>query len=317
MVDYLPDHSVVFFGHGPRIDPDAFELICEFPAPEVFAWSYKAPAELEHFCRANSVPLTFVEDGFLRSVGLGADRTRPHSLVFDRKGMHFDRSRPSELEHLLMTADLQADGSTLATAELVEKLIVSRGLSKYVFPLARGRISDLQLGGFRERVLVLGQVEDDLSIQYGANDVLTGNGLVQLARAENPRAAILYRPHPESLAFPKPHYSKPADVASISTILGPEYPIGDCIAAADTVYTITSLAGFEAVLHRKRVVTLGGPFYASWGFTEDRAPVVRRTRQRTAREVLAAAYCIYPRYFDPDSGRPSEVNAAIYSLMAT
>ena len=37
--------------------------------------------------------------------------------------------------------------------------------------------------------------------------------------------------------------------------------------------TMTSLAGFEALLRGKPVTTHGQPFYAGWGLTEDICPV--------------------------------------------
>ena len=302
MVDYLQDHNVVFFGNSPAIDPRSFDAILDFPEPEVFAWSYQFPPELQEFCAANGLALTFVEDGFLRSVGLGVERSRPLSLVFDRKSMHFDRARPSQLEELLQSVDLSADTELLDVAERLQVLIASRGLSKYVLAGTRARIADLGLSPSREKILVLGQVDDDLSIRYGASRPWTSNQLVKFVRDHHPVAEILYRPHPHSLASPKPHYSKPDEVASLCHVVGPEFPLHDCIAVADSVYTITSLAGFEAAVHGKHVITMGSPFYSGWGFTEDRDPVSRRTRNRTATEVLAIAYGIYPRYFDPVTG---------------
>lgn len=316
MVDFLPNHNVVFLGHGPAVDPAAFDVIGEFPDPEIFTWSYKFPPKLQDFCSRAGISLTYVEDGFLRSIGLGAERSTPLSLVFDRKAMHFDRLRVSELEELLMTVNLEGDTELLATADRLKHLIVSGGLTKYVLPRAVARIADLGLPRHRERVLVLGQVEDDLSIRYGASRAWTCNELVRLAKGENPAADILYRPHPESLAFPKPHYSDPAEVATICKVLGPIYSIGDCISAADTVYTVTSLAGFEAVLHGKRVVTIGRPFYSGWGFTEDRDPTERRSRRRPPIEVLAIAYGRYPHYFDQIAGRRSSFQSSLGRFLA-
>ena len=50
-----------------------------------------------------------MEDGFLRSVGLGSDLTAPASLVVDRQGIYYDPSKPSELESILQTANFSAD----------------------------------------------------------------------------------------------------------------------------------------------------------------------------------------------------------------
>ena len=44
-----------------------------------------------------------VEDGFVRSVGLGGNLINPLSLLFDKKGIHYDGSKPSDLENLLQT----------------------------------------------------------------------------------------------------------------------------------------------------------------------------------------------------------------------
>jgi capsular polysaccharide export protein len=276
----------------------------------VFAWSYSAPPDLSLFCERHGIPLTYVEDGFIRSVGLGADRTAPASLVFDDMAMHFDRLRPSRLEVLLATYDFDGDTPLMDAATRLAALMLEQGLSKYMFTPSRKVAEVLELGS--PRVLVLGQVEDDLSIRYGAESLISGNQLVMQAAQENPGAQILYRPHPESLAYAKPHYSNPALVSDVCTVLGPEFSIGDCMDSADRVYTVTSLAGFEAALRGKPVVTMGAPFYSSWGFTEDRLQIGRRTRHLTPLQVLAGAYLLYPRY----AGVEAEGSAKVEQVMA-
>src|SRR5579862_6663236 len=65
------------------------------------AWGRKAiPGRL-----APGVSVLRLEDGFLRSVGLGADLIPPVSLVVDRRGMYYDATAPSDLEELLASAD--------------------------------------------------------------------------------------------------------------------------------------------------------------------------------------------------------------------
>ena len=71
----------------------------------------------------------------------------------------------------------------------------------------------------------------------------------------------------------------------------------------DHVYTITSLAGFEALLRGLKVTTYGCPFYAGWGLTDDRQPNERRGRHLSIEALFAGAYLLYPRYFDPQSGK--------------
>jgi capsular polysaccharide export protein len=75
-----------------------------------------------------------------------------------------------------------------------------------------------------------------------------------------------------------------------------QVPIAACLALADEVHTMTSLVGFEALLRGLPVVTYGQPFYASWGLTQDHAPIQRRTRRLTLDELVAGALIRYPRY---------------------
>ena len=295
MPAFLPGYNVVYLAYGSNVRTETILSITQYDRPHVFTWSYKAPSDLRLFCHNNSIPLSFVEDGFIRSFGLGADRSAPASLVFDDLAMHFDRLHPSRLEGLLAGYDFSAHSEVMEHADQLRQLMLSNGLSKYNFRPATRRVADIAVAG-KDRILVLGQVEDDLSIRYGAEQPISGNELVMLAAGENPGAQIFYRPHPESLAYSKPHYSNPALVADRCLILGPEFSIADCLDNCDRVYTVTSLAGFEAALRGKSVVTLGAPFYSGWGFTEDRLPIVRRTRRLTAEQVLAAAYLLYPRY---------------------
>jgi capsular polysaccharide export protein len=314
MVNFLPEHNVIFLGHSPRVSRAQINSIRHYPRPEVFAWSYQFPDYLREFCRREGIQLTFVEDGFIRSIGLGANKSQPLSLVFDREAMHFDRNARSQLDELLETYDFDSDQSLMQQARDLRQEICTSGLSKYNFTSALQKPSDLFRDKNRRRVLVLGQVEDDLSIAYGSEVKLSGNDLVRIALFENEDAQILYRPHPESLAFAKPHYSTPDEVADFCHILGPEYSLKDCIEAADTIYTVTSLAGFEAALHGKKVVVFGAPFYAGRGFTEDRDSMIQIKRRLMPVQVLAAAYILYPRYFNPVTKAPAPWDEALYFL---
>ncbi len=74
-------------------------------------------------------------------------------------------------------------------------------------------------------------------------------------------------------------------------------PIG-CWPSADEVHTMTSLAGFEALLRGLRVVVYGRPFYAGWGLTTD-LPAFDRGRRLTLDQLVAGALILYPRYLDP------------------
>src|SRR5262249_15187247 len=75
------------------------------------------------------------------------------------------------------------------------------------------------------------------------------------------------------------------------------------LAKIDELHTLTSLAGFEALLRRRQVVVYGRPFYAGWGLTTDLAGT-NRGRLLSLEELVAGALILYPRYLDPVTRLP-------------
>lgn len=298
----LAGYHVVYLGHSPKVPTAILKQIHKFPNPHVFAWSYKFPADLPEICAREGVKLTYVEDGFLRSVGLGTQKSRPMSLVFDDSGMHFDRSRVSDLDRLLNTYDFATDSRSLALASKVANALRD-GLTKYVAVGAGGSLIDaLGLDANRRRILVCGQVEDDMSLKHGMEGFMTGNEFVARVAIANPDATILYRPHPESVAVRKKHYSDPRDVAHLCHVISGDWSLKESFAAANEAHVITSLAGIEAKIAGLDVHTYGMPFYAGWGFTHDHGLADtpdKRMRTLTVEEVVAGAYVLYPRYYHP------------------
>ena len=126
-----------------------------------------------------------VEDGFIRSKGLGADLIAPMSLVLDDLGIYYDPTRPSRLEALIADAVNLPDGAVARAENLIASIIDNR-LNKY--NLDGAPIAEMPSG---RRILVPGQVEDDTSIRLGASDVCTNAGLLKAVRAANPAAVII------------------------------------------------------------------------------------------------------------------------------
>ncbi|AGI67160.1 capsule polysaccharide export protein KpsC [Octadecabacter antarcticus 307] len=250
-----------------------------------------------------------VEDGFLRSRGLGADLIAPLSLVLDDRGIYYDPTGPSRLEAHIESSPSLPDAATLRAEMLIER-ITSAGLSKYNLT-AKNFPADLPKG---RRILVPGQVEDDASIRLGTTDVTTNRALLQACRAANPAAVILYKPHPDVEAGLRT--GAVPDAANIAdVVLTHTSPIA-ALDAVDAVWTMTSTIGFEALLRGKDVTCLGTPFYAGWGLTEDRAtPIPRRTALPTLAQLTHAVLIDYPRYFDPVSGHPCPVEVVIERLL--
>lgn len=251
-----------------------------------------------------------VEDGFIRSAGLGADCVPPLSIVVDGIGVHFDPTRPSGLETLLQNGDFPAD--LVARAATLRQAIVASGVSKY----ERGSARPLpRPGGDRRHVLVPGQVEDDRAVTSGG--ALSSNlELLRRARAEaGPDAYVIYKPHPDVLAGHRKGLIAPADMAALADRVETTAPMASLIAMADELHVNSSLAGFEGLLREKPVTTHGVPFYAGWGLTADRGPVpARRTARRSLDELVAATLLLYPRYLDPETGLPCPAEVLVQRL---
>src|SRR5690606_401092 len=136
---------------------------------EVYVWGYKQPDFIEEFCRKNEIPVVRVEDGFIRSVNLGAMRAPPLSLCFDRSGfLYFDATGASDLEQIIQNHDFANNPELMERARNgIQKLIGSR-LSKYNVSTDVD-IEKIYGPKDKKRILVVGQVEGDMSIERGCN----------------------------------------------------------------------------------------------------------------------------------------------------
>lgn len=251
-----------------------------------------------------------VEDGFIRSIGLGADLIWPISWVFDQRGMYYDARQESDLEHLLQNT--QFDDDLLYRARQLRKKIVAHGLSKYNLSAANWN----RPPSIEKVVLVVGQVESDASIQCGSANIKTNLDLLKAVRLANPKAYIVYKSHPDVVAGLRAsdqhreqlnhYYDEGIEHVSIQSVLD----------NVDAVYVITSLTGFEALIRHIPVFCYGHPFYAGWGLTSDLAPPIpRRSRVLTLDELVAASLILYPRYMSLSSRKPLSVEQALDELI--
>jgi capsular polysaccharide export protein len=255
----------------------------------------------------SGVPLCRIEDGFIRSQGLGAALVPPLSLVADRRGIYYDPTRISDLE--LLIAGPPPPGAEERAERLIAALIAA-GVSKY--NLRAALPSDLPAG---HRILVPGQVEDDASLRLGGGDIRTNLGLLARARADNPDAVILFKPHPDVEAGLRPGALAPTEALAHADLILPGCDAARLIDEVDEVWTMTSLLGFEALIRGKTVRCLGAPFYAGWGLTDDLGPPMPNRRARpTLATLVHAALIAYPRYRDPVSGLPCPVEVVVDRL---
>lgn len=158
-------------------------------------WGVDTPASAKSLAESTGAKLLRMEDGFIRSVGLGSDFVPPCALVLDSRGLYFDPRQPSDLEALL-NAHVFTDDERKRAHE-VRKTIVANGITKYnIEPNAIPSWHNPS----RYTLLVPGQVEDDASVRYGCQNVKTNLQLLRAARAARPEAFIVYKPHPDVMA---------------------------------------------------------------------------------------------------------------------
>ena len=259
-----------------------------------------------HMCWAGKTPADMaairVEDGFLRSRGLGADLVPPLSLVCDDLGIYYDPTRESRLERWIIPRENLRPDQDLRAERLIRRL-VSLGLSKYNLGLS---VPDLPDG---PRVLVPGQVEDDASLVHGASEVRTNRDLLVKTRDMNPEACLIYKPHPDVVAGLRKGAVE--DAETLADVVLDDVNPDAAMKAVEAVYTISSTLGFEALLRGLPVTCTGAPFYAGWGLTTDHMAIPRRTARPTLDHLAHAALIGYPRYFNPNTGDPMPIEAAL------
>jgi capsular polysaccharide export protein len=292
------DGMARIFGHAEGHAPFAETIEATLAQKDgvVLAWSARLTPEAEQQARA---AIWRVEDGFIRSIGLGVHLAPAASLAIDPIGMHYDATRPSRLETIL--AETLFAPELLARAAALRAKILRHNITKYN---VTGVVTPLPPSPGRQRILVVGQVEDDASILFGAGRISTNLGLLRAVREAAPDAFIIWKPHPDVQSGYRRGYLPARKAAQFADLVLQQGDIRPIFAEADALHTMTSLAGFEALLRGLPVTCWGRPFYAGWGLTTDMENCERRQRKLTLDELVAGSLILYPRYQDPVTGLP-------------
>lgn len=281
-------------------------FIQSLPRAEIMVWGRNHVGLFEQLKNE----IWYLEDGFIRSVQLGAQHTPPLSLTIDSKTPYFDAMQPSDLEILLNHYDFEKNPILIRKAALLIDKMLRLEISKYNHVPTMPNKS-LYGPKTSKRILVVGQVENDASIKYGCESNISNIDLIRIAAQENPGAQIIYKPHPDILNGHRKKLSDPDEVKGLYYILEQDIPVAQAFERIDHVYTITSLAGFEALIRGLKVTTLGCPFYAGWGLTDDRQHNPRRTRQLTKEQLFAGAFMLYPKYYNYQTGQEIQLEEAL------
>lgn len=266
-------------------------------AGNVVVWSSKCTEQLVRLCAERHVPLVRMEDGFIRSVGLGSDFNWPYSLVLDKKGIYYDPSRPSELEDILNDLPEHPEHSDLCErASALRNFIVEKGLTKY--NTGAVEVSREMFSVDKRLILVPGQVQDDASVRLGGCGIFSNIDLLKRVREGHPDAFIIYKPHPDVESRNRKGKIVDEDALRYADQVVRNVRMDILLGFVDEVHTLTSLTGFEALLRGVEVHTYGGPFYAGWGLTRDRVEFPRRLARLSLEELIAGTLILYPSYYD-------------------
>lgn len=257
----------------------------------IIVWGMKQP----HLDAKSLLPakLWRMEDGFVRSVGLGAKLITPYSLVLDDRGIYYNPQQPSQLENCLNRINLNQSQRLRAQAAITA--LVQQNISKYNLNGTTDWPTYIPTG--KRIILVPGQVSDDASIRYGTSpQCQTNEQLLQLVRENHPEAYIIYKPHPDVVSGLRDG-SMPDDIMQqTADAIVTQTTMSICLQACDEVHTMTSLTGFEALLRQKKVYCYGQPFYSGWGLTTDLDPHPRRLKKLDLDTLVYATLISYPVY---------------------
>ncbi|ELC9638274.1 capsular polysaccharide biosynthesis protein [Campylobacter jejuni] len=250
--------------------------------------------------------VSLVEDGFIRSISLGSDLTRPFSLIVDDKGLYIDPNKASKLEELLQNEIF--DENMLNRAKNIIKILLENRFSKYNGLKHEDLKINAKIG--QKIILIPAQVEDDASMILGGFGLSTLD-LLKEVRSKNQDAYIIFKPHPDVLSGNRVGLKDETLILEFCDEIVKDCSIDSAIKIADEIHTITSTSGFDALLRAKKVFTYGMPFYAGWGLTKDKYRCERRTRKLSLEELVAGALIIYPRYINPKTKTLCEIEVCL------
>jgi len=249
-----------------------------------------------------------LEDGFIRSFGLGVEGSPSFSIVRDDIGIYYDATSPSKLESILNIYDFKSDKELMSLAKEARQKIIEYKISKY----NNFKKIDLSyLNNSQEKVLIVAQTAGDSSLEYGLGDKFTTQDIIDDAIKDNPNAQIYIKIHPDVLAGKKSSDINPKDIPQTVKILEDNANPIELLQYFDKVYTKTSGMGMEALLLDKQVYCYGLPFYAGWGLTIDKQICDRRVRKLTIDELFAGAYILYSSYFNSYLNEKSNIVSTI------
>ncbi len=257
-------------------------------------------------------PIAYIEDGFIRSYGIGLSNEPGCSIIIDDMTAYYDATKPSRLETYLASDSCLTEEDRNYCRRCIDKIINYR-LSKYNdTPIFKPEIG--QQG--RKKLLLVDQRYGDMSVVYGLANDQTFKSMLSDALKNYSEWDIIIKVHPDAIKGGKSSYfnmetlkfaKHKNNIFIIDYDINP-YCLFDIV---DEVFVCSSQLGFEACMAGKQVHCYGMPFYAGWGITNDKIKIDRRNKKRDILEIFYFSYVKLSRYVDPTSGTPCKLEEFI------
>jgi capsular polysaccharide export protein len=278
----------------------------------IVSWGGRLPAKAaKNIARLRGLPHWNLEDGFLRSVGLGKSGSIPLSIVADDLGLPVDAGLSSRLERLI---DDPGRPSVATNGRKIRDLLVEHKLSKYNhLPHKAPKIEP----STRRRFLLVDQVVGDVSVGRALGSRASFEQMLRDAVSSG--GQCLVRTHPDVMAgYRKGYLTELAARTPGVVFVDDQVSVASILDVVDEVWTVSSQFGLDALLRGLPVRCYAVPFYAGWGLTQDnigesvRAAIAqRRTARPTIDELAEVVFSTYPAYRDPATWQPIDVFQAI------
>jgi hypothetical protein len=238
-----------------------------------------------------------IEFGFLGGDGLAAHGHEQRAIIATRDYVYYDARNRNDVVDRLNDETYKCSGLDVKTAQRCISLILEHKVSKYSVGSTRDYV--MPENG-RKNILVVDQRFGDKSLSKGMVSDGTFSSMLSFVDAEYSDYNCHVKIHPDA-SVPGLESAITSEVCE--EIMSKYYIINndvnpiDLVQDFDVVVVATSQLGFEAVISGKKVIVFGAPFYAGWGFTEDRGFVPHRKVSRSIEDVFFEYYINASRYY--------------------
>lgn len=248
-------------------------------------------------------PYFQIEDGFIRSIEIGAKGSPGLSFLCDDLGAYYDARSENRFQQTLNSE--WSPSSDLA--QIASDFLISyrkKRLSKYNHA---PELSLEQYRNDRKKILLIDQRFGDASIKSGLADEHSFTRMLQTAILDHTDHDVILKRHPDATVGGMNSYFSNSRITSFRSLdrvhlIDTEVNPHSLFDVVDKVFVVTSGMGFEALIAGKPVRCFGVPYYSNWGLTHDEVIVSSRTRSRSIVDIVCALWLESSLYVDPEFG---------------